>query len=407
MPPDSAATHERRLSDFAARLADAGIAAAVISQPADLFYLSGTAQPCNLLIVPGSDPILFARRFVDLAREQSAVAQVVGGAGFAPISKALEAAGVRSGKLGFELDVIPAALYRKAVGDFPRYEVVDCAPILLAQRAIKDQREIELLRRAAAAYRAVHETIVERLQPGCTELEIAAAAERALRLQGHEGMVSYRRWDGRLPPEGAIASGPNLATISGGPITISGVGLDHAYPLGASRRRLRAGDLFNIDLGLNVAGYHGDVARTYSVGEPSERIRELAVAVREIEDEIIAAVVPGRSAEEIYQAGVAAAEARGVIEVFQGHSGTHGPYVGHGLGLELDEPPVLGPGVTAPLAEGMVLAIEPKLISPEFGAVNLEDDVVVTKTGAEVFESVPRSVFVVDRGNVQALTPCR
>jgi Xaa-Pro aminopeptidase len=90
-----------------------------------------------------------------------------------------------------------------------------------------------------------------------------------------------------------------------------------------------------------------------------------------------------------------------VGDTFQGG----GPYIGHGIGLELDEPPVLGPGVSTPLQEGMVLTVEPKLISPAFGAVNIEDDLVVTADGAEILGDLPRALFVVAQSGEVSTVP--
>ena len=104
--------------------------------------------------------------------------------------------------------------------------------------------------------------------------------------------------------------------------------------------------------------------------------------------------------DEQYGATHAAAERLGVADVFQGG----GPYIGHDIGLELDEPPVLGPGVDTPLQDGMVLTVEPKLISPDFGAINIEDDLVVTADGCSILGDLPRSLFVVDgSGKVSAV----
>jgi Xaa-Pro aminopeptidase len=400
------ADHLARIDRFATTLGEADLAAALISQPQDLFYLAGSAQPANLLVVPGHEPVLFARRFAALTRTQTAVPDVREGAGFGAVIEELGRLGVNGGRLGLELDVIPATLYRSAQRAFAGFEIVDCAPLLLGQRAIKDPHEVALLRTAAAAYEAVHAAFVAHLAPGVMEVEIAAEVQRAVRLAGHAGVIAQRRWDAALAPEGAMASGPDAATPSGGPISITGHGLSPATPFGASRRRLAPGDLMTVDMGLNVAGYHADMARTYVVGEPSDAVRRYATIVRQLEDAIIAAVVPGVPAREVYEQGVAVARELGVGDIFQGHSGVHGPYVGHSIGLEIDEPPVLGPRDEAPVSVGMVLAIEPKLVSPAFGGVNLEDDIVVTAAGCEVLSTVPRSVFAVDgRGGVQALTP--
>jgi Xaa-Pro aminopeptidase len=394
-----------RIAAFAEAITGAGMVAALVMHTVDVYYLAGTGQPANLLVVPGEEPVLFARRFGELVREQTWVERVLDGAGFTAVAREAERLGLGHGPLGMELDVLPVALVARAEQAFPRRTVVDCSPQLLAQRAVKDADEVEAMRAAAGLFEAVHGAIVASLRPGISELELSAEVSRALRAAGHEGIVRQRRWDARLPIEGSLVSGDNLAIISGGPITVTGVGLGSAYPMGASTRRIAEGDLVNIDLGMNLAGYHGDMARTYALGEVPAPAASYATAVRELQDAIIAAVRPGIPASAIYDAGLEAARELGVEDVFQGYDGVHGPYVGHSIGLELDEPPVLGPGVATTIEEGMVLAVEPKLISPAFGAVNLEDDVVVTADGCELLGAVPRSVFVVDgRGGAVPVT---
>ena len=381
-----------RIDAFAAALSDAGMAAALIMNPPDVYYLSGTGQPANLLVIPGSEPILFSRRYHELARAGTHVERVLEGASFRAVAEQAP-----DGLIGMELDKLPAALVERA----PFAEIVDCAPLLLAQRAVKDAEEIERMRESVQLFDAVHAAMCEFIRPGIAEHELAGEVERALRRAGHDGVVFQRRWDAKLAMEGAIASGENLATISRGPITVTGVGLSEAFPMGASRRELRHGDLVNIDLGLNRAGYHGDMARTYAVGELPDGVAELAGKCRALQDVALAAIRPGVPAHTVYDAAREAALRLGVEDVFQGG----GPYIGHSIGLELDEPPVLGPGIETPIEAGMVLAVEPKLISPAFGAVNIEDDVVVTADGCEVLGDLPRSLFVVGEQGEVARVP--
>ncbi len=377
-----------RVERFTAAVSDAGMAAALVMNPPDVFYLSGTGQPCNLLVVPGRAPILFSRRYHELAEQATHIERVLPGAGFSAIAREAE---LPDGPLGMELDKLPAALVDRARRTFGGREIVDCAPLVLAQRAVKDAAEVEAMRESVKLFDAVHAAMCEFVRTGIAEHELAGEVERALRRAGHDGVVFQRRWDAKLPMEGGIASGENLSTISRGPVTVTGVGLSEAFPMGASRRRLRHGDLVNIDLGLNRAGYHGDMARTYAVGEAPDGVERLAGICRELQDVALAAIRPGVRCHEVYDATRGAAERLGVADVFQGG----GPYIGHSIGLELDEPPVLGPGVETPIEEGMVLAVEPKLISPGFGAVNIEDDVVVTADGCELLGALPRALFVI------------
>jgi Xaa-Pro dipeptidase len=378
-----------RIERFEGQLERAGLAGALVMHPVSVFYLTGTGQPANLLVVPGREPVLYARRYAELARRSSRVERVVESAGLSAVDADLD------GPLGMELDVLPAALVARAERRFGAIE--DCSEALWAVRVVKDAGEVRAMRESVRLFDALHAAMAEHLRPGITELELSAELARAVRRAGHDGVIFQRRWDAKLQMEGALASGENLSTISRGPITITGVGLGESFPMGASQREIARGDLVSVDLGLNRAGYHGDIARTYAVGEVPDGVERLAGICRELQDVALAAIRPGVSAASVYDATLEAALRVGVEAVFQGG----GPYIGHGIGLELDEPPVLGPGVDTPLQEGMVLAIEPKLISPDFGAVNIEDDVVVTADGCELLGDLPRCLFVIgDSGEV-------
>lgn len=391
----AATHHDRRLSAFADALDDAGFAAAIVSHPRDLYYLVGTAQPCNLLVTAHAEPLLAARRFGDLVREQAAIANVVDAPGLAPFAKRLADLGrSEGGRLGLALDVLPAALADKASRTFPGLDVANYSPLLMRLRQVKDADEIELLRAAVGLFDHAHEAMLEHARPGIAEHELSAEVARALRRAGHEGHVFYRRWDASLQPEGLLASGPNLARISGHAITITGVGLSPALPFGASDRRLERGDLIVIDMGLNRRGYHGDMARTYAVAEAPPRAATLMEALRAAFDAACGALEPGAPASAPYDAAVRACEEHGVAQWFQGYGADRGAYVGHGVGVELDELPLLAAGQDTPLETGMVVAIEPKVISPEFGGLDIEDTVLLGETGPERLSTLPQELFV-------------
>jgi Xaa-Pro dipeptidase len=383
----------------------AGWAAAVVTHPRDVLYLAGTAQPSNLLVVPGEPPTLFARRFAALAREESHVRDVVADGGLGAVRGRLEMLGVRGGRLGMGLDVLPTLLYRKAARTLAAFQIDDVSPLIAELRVVKSEPEVRALREAAALFEHVHLAMTRYVRPRIAEHELAAEVGRELRRAGHDGLVFYRRWDAAMHPEGAIASGENLWTFSSQAITITGTGLGRGVPFGASRRVLQPGDLVNIDIGLVRNGYHADMARTYVTGEPSDEVRRLAEAVRACQDAALGAIRPGVAAGAVYEAACETADAHGFGAYFQGHGVEHGPYIGHSIGLEIDEPPVLGPGVTTVLREGMVLAIEPKLVVPGVGAVNVEDDVVVREDGCELLSDLPREVFCVSEEGIGVTRP--
>lgn len=385
----------RRLASFEALLADRGFAAAVISERRALFYFTGTAQPCNLVVVPGARPMLFARRALDWVRGEVEDVEVREGATFAAVSEHLAEDVPANGTVGLELDALPARIARSAERAVAPRPVQNVSPLVYDLRMVKDAGELDAIRSAAELFRDAHGAMLEHVRPGIAEHELSAEVARAVRRAGHEGVVFYRRWDAWLQPEGIVTSGENLARISGHAMSVTGVGLSSSMPWGASRRRLEPGDGVYLDLGLNLAGYHADAARTYVVGEATEEQERLFAAVLRCFDETVAAIRPGLPSAELYRVARRVIDEEGLSGFFQGYPPQQGEYIGHGLGLELDEPPTLWPHESVPLAPGMALAIEPKIISPAFGAFGVEETVVVTEEGATIVGPIERRLFSV------------
>jgi Xaa-Pro dipeptidase len=218
--------------------------------------------------------------------------------------------------------------------------------------------------------------------------------ENAARRGGGDGMVWPRRWDSYLPAGGIVASGPNAWVVSGEAMTVTGVGLSPALPWGPSSRRLEPGDLVVVDFTLSYEGYHCDMTRTYCVGSPNQEQRDLWERLLELHLQVVDRVRPGVTGEELYLVAKALAEDMGLIDNFMGVGSERGSYIGHSIGLELDEWPVLGAGYREPLPVGAVITIEPKIMIPGKGAVMVEDDIVVTPSGHEVISTLERVLFV-------------
>ncbi|MFW6136252.1 MAG: M24 family metallopeptidase [Chloroflexota bacterium] len=393
-----------RLTELQRRLVEAGMDAAVLLHPRDVLYYAGTARPVSLLVVPqpGSatdqppgvppEAVLFVRRGLRYAREEATLERVQPMEGLSSVTRAVRELGVDEGVLGVELDVTPAQLTRRLEEAFAGWELVDASSLVLDQRAVKEEGEIEATRRAAAAADAGHRRLARVARAGMTELELVAEVERAMRLAGHEGYQPLRhpgaRGGGML-----LASGENLTVRGGHGLVVTGAGLSPGTPYGASRRRLRHGDLIVLDTGSCCAGYTGDESRTFVVGPSTEEQRALFGVTREAEEAALEAVGADVPIGEVY-AAVEAVVSRGVEPFFGAGSLTLPGFVGHGIGLELDEPPVLWPGEEAPLRAGMVLAIEIEVSSRERGMMTkLEDTVVVRSGGYERLTDAPRDLI--------------
>lgn len=370
-----------------------GFAAALISHHRDVYYYAGTAQPCNLLVPAQGEPVLFARRLYAWVRDEARVADVREAPGFGPVAEALRQRGVGGGVLGVNADVIPLRLGWSLQKAFPGFELRDVSPLVLAQKAVKEAGEIAAIERACRAWEAIHAAILATLRPGVREVDIAGAMLAAARRAGAEDATFTRRWDNVASPTGFVASGPNAAIVSGQSYSTDGPGLSAALPWGASTRAIEPGDLLVVDTGVCVDGYYGDFTRTYCAGQPSALAQERYAALEAIYAAARAELRPGNPARAPFLAAQAKAAELGVAQHFQGCNGQQGRYIGHSLGLELDEEPTLDDRTETPLAAGMVLTIEPKLLFPGWGAVSVEDTLLVTDDGARELNRIPHRIF--------------
>lgn len=384
-----------RLKHLQQSMSENNMDMAVLMNPRDIYYYTGTAQPCNFFVPKEGEPLLQVRRAWEFVIEEVSLPQsrLVRGAGLDQLEKMIEELPFPVETIGLSMDVIPAKLYVKIKKTFPKAKIVDVSPLILRQRSIKDRQEIELIRKTAELYTYLHETIMENLRPGITELQMASLIVKTLREHEGETIIRNRRWDANLHPDGFVSCSKTSWRISGSALTVTGIGLSPSLAWGASTTVISQGDLVVFDIPLNRHGYHADVARTYVVGKADARQKEMFSCVVRIQDAALAALKSGIPAENVYLEARQRAEELGVEQYFQGYGDNQGTYIGHGVGLEVDEPPTLQLGEKTIMEDGMVVTLEPKLIIPEWGATFIEDCVIVTAAGNELIETVPRELF--------------
>ena len=362
-------------------MSDAGMDAALLLHHRDVLYYANTVRPAALLVSPRG-AALFVRRGLECARRETTVARVEPMSGFSSIADVFAELGLTGGILGTELDLVPAQLAGRLAEVFPTWSLADVSPLVLAQRAVKDEDELAATRAAASIADAGHGVVPRAIEPGMSELALAAEVEAAMRRAGHEGFQPLRypaaRGAGVL-----LMSGENLTVRGGHGLVVTGAGLGPGMPYGPSRRVLGPGDVVVVDIGSTCAGYTADESRTFVVGRATAPQRALFAVARAVEDAVFEASCPGVAVADLY----AAAEAvvvQGAPPHFAPGSLRLPGFVGHGVGLELDEPPVLWPRDDARLQAGMVLAIEIEVSVPDQGTmVKLEDTIVVRPDGYE------------------------
>lgn len=358
------------------------IAAAVFQQSRNVLYFGGIAVHGQVVIPAEGEPTFLVQIDAERAADVSAL-RVLPSRGIRALAATLHDCGAARRRIGIEKDALPVALAERLAAALPEATFVDVNAAAYRCRMRKSPAEVAVLRKAADISSALFDALGELARPGVTEIELHGALTTRARMLGSDGLMAKRGWNDRTVEHGWLASGPNTAQISGYWLTMSGCGPSPARPYGPSSRALECGDLLVYDIAVNHDGYHTDQARTYVVGRADDRQRRYAAAVVEMQRAAIAATRPGAPVRAPYDAALAVARAEGVDEYFMTHASHDFPYVGHGVGLEADEPPLLSPRSDDVCEEGMTVAIEPKIIVPGWGGLTLEDTVVVTSAGTD------------------------
>ncbi|HYW29835.1 MAG TPA: Xaa-Pro peptidase family protein [Gaiellales bacterium] len=381
MPP--AEEIEQRLRRFAAALSEDGLDAAVVVQSTDLAYLTGTNQQAHLIVPAAGEPWLGVRRTLARAREESPLSQIDPLPSLSGLSAALAAAGVGAGAtVGFELDVLPAARYLGYVRRLEGYRAADCSPAIRRVRAVKSGWELEQMRRAGEQVRAAAEAVPSLLAEDVPESKVQREVESVLRAAGHQGQLRFRGFNQEMH-YGQVLCGPSGAVPGYSDSPLCGPGPNAVLGKGPDGHRLRRGDPVIVDLVGGYDGYLADQTRTFALGPLHPDLREAyatAVAILRSVEQLIR---PGTAPSALFAHAERMAGEAGLGEHFMGHGPDRVRFLGHGVGMEIDELPVLAPGFDAPLVPGHVIAVEPKFVFPDRGAVGIENMYAVTETGWE------------------------
>jgi Xaa-Pro aminopeptidase len=376
-----AAEVRRRVDLLQARMRADGPPLVWVDHLADRLWLSGSAQDGVLLLPADGDPRWFVRKSRSRAALESPfeARPWPGRRGLVEEVARLAGSGRR---LGLALDASRAVTYALLQQGVDGLRIEDAAPAIRQARAVKSPWEVEQIRRACAQVTALYGEIAAAIRPGMSELALTGKVEGRLRELGHGGTVRVRQ------PAADIAMGVVVAGPSGRvPTAFNGpVGAPGPYPptaSGAGTRRLVAGESVMLDLVTSYNGYHGDNTRTFCVGgEPPEDVQRAHAFCRDMLRELERRMRPGAVCSQIFREVAALARERGEPPGFMGHGENRVRFFGHGVGLELDELPVIAEKIDMALAPGSVLAVEPKAF-PDGGPAGIENTYVVGEDGCE------------------------
>lgn len=374
-------------------LAKADIGLCLYQQIADKFYLSGTVQQGFVAVSPDHDPVFLCRKGIDRVRQETAwpvlpldspkaLREVLREAGFADAAR-----------VGFEADVVPVQLHAQLSRLFPESELVDCSLILRRQRAVKSPFEVQCIESAADLWRSMMEFTREHVREGVDDHLLSVDIDHHARRSGGQGLMRTRGFNFEYFAPHLLAGPPGaIPAHFDGPT--GGVGVDPAVGQGAAGRPIRAGEPILADYAVGVRGYVADGTRTFFIGELPSEIRAAADLCVEILEDAAQRMRPGLPLADLFAGAARIAEREGLSENFMGYGRDRVRFLGHGIGLELDELPVLTEGAKGEIAADMVIAVEPKFVFPGIGAVGVEDSFLVRASGPA------KAMTVFDRGPI-------
>lgn len=359
--------HLRRISQLRRSLSKSGLHALLITHLPDLRYLSGfTGSSAALAVTRRSARLFTDGRYKAQAAEEVAAAKVE----IVSSSPAVSAVQWMAAQPGVEIagfdpvrtSVADLARWRTALPSGLRRSFLSplSAPLVEPFRLLKDEDELTIQIEAALMGCRLFDHLLGFLRPGLAEFEVAAELEYQARRLGAEGM-SF---------ETIVASGARSA-------------LPHGR---ATRAPLPRRGFLTLDFGVILKGYCSDMTRTVHFGKPAQAERNTYEAVLEAQQSAVAAVTAGISCADVDEAARAVLRKAGLAEAFS-HS------TGHGVGLEIHEPPRIGAGQASRLLPGMVITIEPGVYLPGKFGIRIEDMVAVTRTGGQILTPAPKALI--------------
>ena len=382
-----------RIKTLKTHMADHGLDALFLTHRPDIYYFCGTAQDCYLYIEKDQDPVLFVKRYLPRARQEAAFTRIEPIDSIKDIPKWIIWQFKKLPQTcGLAFDVVPVKDYQFYQHLFPGTDFKDGSPVIEACRQIKSAFEIEKLEAAALVSRQTFDFMEKNIKPGISEMAFCGMFEAFSRTLGHSGKLLTRHY--RL--EGFpfhVLSGKNGGLPGGLDSPICGTGMSKAYPYGAGPKLMRKNEPILVDFGTLLDGYHIDESRMFVMGKMKDKAKDACLASIEILNRVKDKMAPGVVMGEVFETAVLTAKKLGIGDQFLGLPDLKSKFIGHGIGLELVENPVLAQGRKDPLMPGMVFAVEPKCIFKDEFAAGIESMIHVTEKGSRFLSLTENKIF--------------
>jgi len=393
--PKGRASRER-LEDRIGRLAAAlsgllgGFDTALIVGRINQYYLTGTMQDGVFVLRSDGSYRFYVRKSYERARLESPLDGIVKMSSYRDMLAGLPE---DLGRTYVDTEVMPLAMLERIRKYLKPSAVLSLDRVLLGIRAVKDEDELALIEESGRLHCDLLERVIPSLlREGMSEAELAADVYSAMVKAGHHGVTRFSMFQMEILI-GQIGFGESslYPTNFDGPGGM--LGLHPAAPvLGSRERLLKRGDLVFADIGYGFLGYHSDKTQVYCFGaEPPPRVIEVHEACRGVLRKALGLIAPGALASEVYL-GALADLPSSLSKHFMGYGDSGVKFLGHGIGLQIDEQPVIMASNETPLCEGMVIALEPKCGVEGIGMVGVEESYVIEESGPRCITGGDRSI---------------
>lgn len=368
--------YQLRLLKIRENMKAMGLTNALLSSNANLYYLTGRVFSGYALVTLDHDTVYFIKRPVNLL-----------GPTVEKIHKPENMLGCIMDRglalddtLGLELNRLPYNLAVRLQKALEAPVIKDAGAMMSVTRSVKTPMEIDLLKKSGIRHAAVYRHIPELYREGMSDVELQVEIERALRLEGCLGQFRIAGEDMELFM-GNVLAGDNADSPSPYDFAMGGAGVDYSLPVGADGTLLHAGMTVMVDMCGNFTGYMTDMTRTFRCGEVAKQAIDAHKLSIDICHELQNLATAGTEAKVLYELAEKTVKAAKLENFFMGHR-QHAGFIGHGVGIEVNELPVIAPKSRDVLKPGNVIALEPKFVIPGTGAVGIENTYVVRPDGA-------------------------
>lgn len=384
------ATFSGRISRLREAMESCDVQAILVTDNANKYFITGRVFSGNIYVPLRGEVMFFVRRPVGLK-----------GDGVVYVRKPeemKESIGLNLPEsIGLEMDLTAYTAVERFKAIFPESKAINVSQLLRRVRAVKDNHALELMRQSGRKQVYVYERIPRMFHLDMTDIELQVEIERLSRLEGCLGQFRISG-DSMEIHMGNLLAGDNADSPTPYDFAMGGRGTDPSLPVGADGTPIREGMTVMVDMNGDYTGYMTDMTRVYCTGDPSG-LSPLALKAHDcsirIHRELTAMMKPGVEAKALWQRAEEIVKEENLERYFMGHR-QHAGFLGHGVGIEINELPVIAPRSRDIIAEGNAVALEPKFVIPGTGAVGIESTYYVHSDHVENLTPAPEKIISLD-----------